>query len=134
MRFEHNTVIRTLTMTRLPIVYFAFVLSIVASGTGDLLGQLRDQSRLAVDVVYPKNQKPIRGFVLSQGTDELQIAVAKTWLEKDDPDAYLKAVESSQQMAANAKRTLRDRIQKLLKTKEQAGEQAVRKMAGSVSF
>ena len=86
------------------------------SCVGESLGQQRDLSRLAVDVVYLKNQKQIRGFVLSQGTDELQIAVAKSWLEKDDRDAYLKAVQSSQEAATKAKQTLKERLVKLLKS------------------
>lgn len=104
-------------MTRIRLVCIAFALSFVTLWAGVSFGQPRDQSRLAVDVVYLKNQKQIRGFVLSQGTDELQIAVAKSWLEKDDRDAYLKAVQSSQQAATKSKQTLKNRLQKILKAR-----------------
>jgi len=101
-------------MARLKFLCLASVWAFVVSFDAELLGQPRDQARLAVDVVYLKDQKQVRGFVLSQGTDELQIAVAKNWLEKDDRGTYLKAVESSQKAATNAKLTLKERIQKLL--------------------
>jgi len=101
-------------MARLKFVYVALVLALVSSDGGDLLGQRRDQAKLAVDVVYLKDQRQIRGFVLSQSADELQIAVAKGWFEKDDRGAYIKAVESSRQEAANAMRTLKGRLRKLL--------------------
>lgn len=112
-------------MFRLQFICFALVSAAVAFGGSNLLGQPRDQARLAVDVVYLKNQKQIRGFVLSHGADELQIAVAKSWLEKDDRDAYLKAVEFAKQAAAKAKLTLKERIQKLLNADAQAGGQPV---------
>ncbi len=112
-------------MFRLKFICFALVSVVVACGGGNLLGQPRDQARLAVDVVYLKNQKQIRGFVLSHGADELQIAVAKSWLEKDDRDAYLKAVEFAKQAAAKAKLTLKERLQKLLNVDAQAGGQPV---------
>ncbi|MCY2985746.1 MAG: hypothetical protein NTY15_19140 [Planctomycetota bacterium] len=112
-------------MFRLKIVCFALVWAFVASVGSCLLGQPRDQARLAVDVVYLKNQRQLRGFVLNHGIDELQIAVSKSWLEKDDRDAYLKAVEFAKQSAAIAKLTLKERLQKLLDTDAQAGGQPV---------
>ena len=112
-------------MFRLKFLCFAIVAAFVATGDSALLGQPRDQARLAVDVVYLKNQKQVRGFVLNQGPDELQIAVAKSWLEKDDRDAYVKAVEIAKQSAAKAKLTLKERIQKLINADVQAGGQPV---------
>ncbi len=114
-------------MFRLKIVCFALVWAFVAAVGSCLLGQSRDHARLAVDVVYLKNQKQLRGFVLSQKMDELQIAIAKSWLEKEDRDACLQAVEFAKQSAAKAKLTLKERIQKLLNADAQAvGQPAAR--------
>jgi hypothetical protein len=112
-------------MFRLKFICFVLVSAVVASSCSSLRGQPRDQARLAVDVVYLKNQKQVRGFVLKQGPDELQIAVAKSWLEKEDRDAYVKAVEFAKQSGAKAKLTLKERIQKLLNADAQVGGQPV---------
>ena len=104
-------------------VSWFFVCTFFAVSAANLLGQPRDQARIAVDVVLLKNQKPIRGFVLRNAPDELQIAVSKVWLEKEDREAFLKAKESSQQIAAIAKKTLVVRLQKLLNAEEKAVDQ-----------
>ena len=77
---------------------FAFFEVVAALPCSMAFGQPRDPSRLAVDVVHLKNHKQIRGFVLkTDSTDELSVAVSCGFYEKEDRDAYLKALENAKQ-------------------------------------
>ncbi len=89
--------------------------TIVVTVASTALGQSRNQSKSAVDVIHLKNQKPIRGFVLSGDQNEdMMIAVSKPWLEKHDQKAFIKAEGSAKQQSIHAKRQLVDRLKVLL--------------------
>ena len=98
-------------MDKRNLVCFAFAYMLVVAANLSAFGQIRDSARLAVDVVHLKNQKQIRGFVLSaKPNEDVSIAVSKIWLEREDPVAYLKAEESAKQEAEKARLQLRDRL------------------------
>ena len=97
------------------LLFFLFVWAILTSTASVGLGQTRKDSRLAVDVVQLKNQKQIRGFVLTgHANEDLAIAVSKAWFENHDQKAYLKAEEIARQQAIKARLQLRDRVQAVL--------------------
>ena len=88
---------------------------LVVAAHGSAFGQNRDSARLAVDVVNLKNQKQIRGFVLSaKPNEDISIAVSKSWLEKEDQATYRKADESAKQESVKARLQLRDRLKILV--------------------
>jgi len=94
---------------------FAFFGMVAALSCSTSFGQSRDPSRLAIDVVHLKNQKQIRGFVLkTDSKDELSVAVSCGFYEKEDSDAYLKALENAKQGSEKAKLQLRDRLKRTL--------------------
>ncbi len=96
-------------------VCFATASLLLVAANFSAFGQIRDSARLAVDVVNLKNQKQIRGFVLSaKPNEDLSIAVSRGWFEKDDQVAYLKAEESAKQESTKARLQLRDRLKNLL--------------------
>lgn len=102
-------------MDKRKLVWFAFACMLVIVANSSALGQIRESARLAVDVVHLKNQKQIRGFVLSaKPNEDLSIAVSKGWLESEDQAAYLKAEESAKQESAKARLQLRDRLKILV--------------------
>ncbi len=89
--------------------------TIVVTVASTAVGQSRNQSKLVVDVIHLKNQRPIRGFVLSGDQNEdMMIAVTKSWLEKHDQNAFSKAEESAKQQSIRAKHQLWDRLKALL--------------------
>jgi len=102
-------------MDKRNLVWFASACMLVVVANSSTFGQIRESARLAVDVVHLKNQKQIRGFVLSaKPNEDVSIAVPKGWLEKDDQAAYLKAEESAKQESAKARLQLRDRLKILV--------------------
>ncbi len=103
-------------MDKRNLICFAAACMLVVAANLAAFGQIRESARLAVDVVHLKNQKQIRGFVLSAiPNEDVSIAVSKAWLEKEDQAAYLKAEESAKQEAEKAKFQLRDRLKNLVK-------------------
>jgi len=94
---------------------FAFFGMVAALSCPTAFGQSRDTSRSVIDVVHLKNQKQIRGFVLkTDSKDELSIAVSCGFYEKEDRDAYLKALENAKQGSDKAMQQLRDRLKRTL--------------------
>ena len=102
-------------MNKRNLVWIASACLLVVTANMSAFGQIRESARLAVDVVHLKNQKQIRGFVLSAKTNEdVSIAVSKGWFEREDQAAYLKAEVSAKQESAKARLQLRDRLKILL--------------------
>ncbi len=96
-------------------VCYAFAWMVIVGAVSSAFGQARDQSKLAVDVVNLKSHKPIRGFVLSANvTEDLRVAVSREWLEKEDPDSFLKAQDAAKREAIKARLQLRDRLNNLI--------------------
>ena len=102
-------------MDKRNLVCIASACMLVVASNLSAFGQIRESARLAVDVVHLKNQKQIRGVVLSAKTNEdVSMAVSKGWFEREDQTAYLKAEESAKQESAKARFQFRDRLKILL--------------------
>ena len=102
-------------MDRFWLVLYLFAGAILASTASSAIGQIRKESKFAVDVIQLKNQKQIRGFVLGGNPNEdMTIAVSKAWLEKQDQNAFLKTEEAAKQQAVKARQQLADRLKALL--------------------
>lgn len=106
-------------------VCYAFTWMVILGAVSSLFGQARDQSKLAIDVVNLKSHKQIRGFVLSaMVTEDVRVAVSREWLEKEDPDAFLKAQEAAKQEALKARLQLRDRLNNIINEPAQINDPA----------
>ena len=102
-------------MDKRNLVWFASACMLVVVANTSAFGQNRESARFVVDVVHLKNQKQIRGFVLSaKPNEDVSIAVSKGWLEREDQAAYAKAEESAKQESAKARLQLRDRLKILV--------------------
>jgi hypothetical protein len=111
-------------MDRRIFIVYALIWMVVAPVGPMAFGQTRDLARVAVDVVHLKNRKQIRGLVLSTNpSDELTVAVSCEWYEKEDRDAYLRALENAKQGAVKARLQLRDRLERTLAPPGQADGQ-----------
>ncbi len=107
--------VATESMDRFRLLLLLFVGAILIATAPVGLGQIRKDSRLVVDVIQLKNQKQIRGFVLTgHANEDLAIAVSNAWFEKHDQTAFLKAEKIAQQQAIKARLQLRDRLQAVL--------------------
>ncbi len=101
-------------------VCFAITWMVIVGAVSSAFGQARDPSRIAVDVVNLKSHKQIRGFVLSANVmEDVRVAVSREWLEKEDPDTFLKAQEAAKQEAVKARLQLRDRLNNLISEQAQ---------------
>lgn len=79
--------------------------------------QNRNVSKNAVDSIYLKDKRQIRGIALGVDDDrQARIAVASDWLSKFDKNLFAKTVEQSNLVASRARMQLRDRLQQLKPT------------------
>ena len=97
---------------------FLMIWTLAALLISTAFGQTRDAARQVVDVVHFKNQKPIRGLILDESPSSgLVVAVSKKWLERENPEAYAKALAAAEKEASKARLQFRDRLRSIAETK-----------------
>ena len=101
---------------------FGIVFVLIACLQVPVAAQNRNVSKNAVDSIYLKDKRQIRGIALGIDEDrQARIAVSSDWLSKFDKNLFAKTVEQSNAVASQARVQLRDRLKKLEPTGKYPG-------------